>query len=682
MTESAADVFEISVVSYQGKPPASPISAPFGRDGGTIGRGPANTLVLADPNRFVSRLQAKVSFAAGHLTIANASAANPLLVNDRELEAGENARLADGDEIRIGLYLLRVRGPAPAASEDAERTQASHVWQPPPVATAPPPAPSTPARATPAAFSSPGAASAHLPASPMPVPAGAAGDAPSKPLVAPASLGPLDPLQLSFGESSADPFADLLPNAAPPVDASRQRTPTVHTASVDRSAVALPRAPAIAHEPSAAPPRQGADADPFASLAPPPHPSPAASQQAIVPDQVWDDLARFAPAEDAAALPPSPTLPANFDAFAQPSAAPRNTADPLAELAPNAVTLDSFDKLDAPIDNLFADAPGRNALVDDIIPDANAAVPDPLAGHDTVDPIAIFDEDEAKLRMAAEAAFKRSERDDVPELNAYFRPAEARFEQPVSPPPGDPLVTSFTEIVPAREHGPSTPAPIAAPAAAPTEAPAAQTDRRAEFARSHDAERMLCEFLAGAGIPNATIKEGLTPELMNRIGAMLATAVQGTIELIAARAMLKREVKADVTMIASTRNNPLKFLPDAESALLQMFGSRIPGFMAPVEAMDDAFRDLRAHEVGVIAGMHAALAQVLQRFAPDELARRLRPAGVLEGLLPNSHKARLWDTFAEMYVDISREAQDDFQSLFGKAFLQAYENEVSRLKGQ
>jgi FHA domain-containing protein len=195
-------------------------------------------------------------------------------------------------------------------------------------------------------------------------------------------------------------------------------------------------------------------------------------------------------------------------------------------------------------------------------------------------------------------------------------------------------------------------------------------------------EQLLREFLAGARIPNASLAGGLTPELMRRIGAMLAAAVQGTIELIATRAMLKREVKADVTMISTTRNNPLKFLPDAESALLQMFGSRIPGFMAPVEAMEDAFRDLRAHEVGMIAGMHAALSQVLQRFAPGELEKRLKPPGVLEGLLPNSREARLWQAFAEMYVDISREAQDDFQSLFGRAFLQAYEKEVARLKGK
>jgi predicted component of type VI protein secretion system len=71
----------------------------------------------------------------------------------------------------------------------------------------------------------------------------------------------------------------------------------------------------------------------------------------------------------------------------------------------------------------------------------------------------------------------------------------------------------------------------------------------------------------------------------------------------------------------------------------------------------------------------------LRRFEPGELEKRLKRPGVLEGLLPNSREARLWQTFTEMYGDISREAQDDFQALFGKAFLAAYENEVARLKG-
>jgi len=604
-------VYEISVVSYQGKPPAEPASAVFGREGGSIGRGPANTLVLADPNRFVSRVQARVTFDGERLSISNASTANPLLVNDREVEAGARAPLADGDELRVGLYVLRIRRIVPSAAHApaGDETQLSVLV---------PARPASVARQAPAAVAAPSPAPAVVSA-PSAAPAMPSAPAPGIAAPPPAGLAPLDPL-LQFGDASGDPFADLLPRAASPLPSEIARA-------------APPAPPEIPH--AALPPRPASS-------------PPSAPAGAVVPDQVWDDLARLSPPAIAAPQPAAP-LPQNFDAFAAPSASSRNAADPLAEFAQSAVALESLDALDRPIDTLFTDSVATPARGDDVIPDPHAAVPDPLA-RETLDPMAIFGDDAARLRADADAAFKRSESDNVPELNAYFRPPEAHAEPTPSP---------AVDVLAA--------APLIGVAAQPSFASGMP------MAQGASDEQLLREFLAGARIPNASLAGGLSDELMRRIGAMLAAAVQGTIELIATRAMLKREVKADVTMISTTRNNPLKFLPDAESALLQMFGNRIPGFMAPVEAMEDAFRDLRAHEVGMIAGMHAALSQVLQRFAPGELEKRLKPPGVLEGLLPNSREARLWQAFAEMYVDISREAQDDFQSLFGKAFLQAYE---------
>jgi FHA domain-containing protein len=689
-------VFEISVVSYQGNPPAQPISARFGRDGGTIGRGPANTLVLSDPNRFVSRVQARVVFDGARMTIANASTANPLLVNDRELEAGAKATLTDGDELRIGLYLLRIRQLAPASAESAggsptpaspaARRQEAPIPSGQPVQVRPRPLPA-PNLASPDAARptpdpgpipnlAPSTAAAGLDAIPNLAPSTAPADlggapgraAPSNTGRTPASLDPVDPLALQFGDSGADPFADLIANPRGEIPAAKPAAPV-----------------------ASMPPRSD-------NRAPVPAPKPA-SDAAAIPDSVWEDLVRTPPPGETSP-PPPPVLPANFDPFAAPSSSARNAADPLAEFAQSGVALDSFDKLDTPVDKLFGDTPLQGSRADAVIPDPLANAPDPLASDDSLDPLAVFGDSEARMRVAADSAFSRSERDDVPELEAYFRPPAARFDEP-APGAEGPAEPNLTEIIPPRRA--ATPpaahssdavpigearAAVARDAAAPSSIPDARRHDdplpAAVFAQPPDREhvdRLLQELLLGAGIPHANLKEGLTPEMMRQIGAMLAAAVQGTIELIATRALLKREVKADVTIIASTRNNPLKFLPDAESALLQMFGNRIPGFMAPVEAMQDAFRDLRAHEVGLIAGMHAALTQVLRRFEPSELEKRLKPAGVLEGLLPNSHKARLWEEFAEMYVDISREAQDDFQSLFGKAFLQAYDTEVSRLKG-
>ena len=592
------------------------------------------------------------------MIITNASTANPLLVNDHEVEAGGTAALRDGDELRVGLFLLRVRR---VASPESDRSQE---LPPPYVAPPPTPAPSQ----------------AHVSRDTL-------SNSPF-PRVSASSLDPVDPLQLHFEDTGADPFGDLMP------DLSGGVPPAKAVSSDSNRSSSLPdRSPTPSGENILA---QGGS-------------SPGVPiEHAIIPDSVWDDLAQFSPTDDHRLSQPPSALPANFDAFAQPSSADRNAENPLAEFAQSGIALDSLDKLDMPVDKLFAETALGPSLSDSVVPDAYASAPDPLAGPDTVDPLVMFGDKESELRTGANVGFTRSEADDVSELDAYFRPPTAHFEQPARALIAErAVVENPTQIVltPPVASASATGATAASAAVAgsdplelirsatvkggqasgelriPREVVLPGAPSQVSADRQFD-DRLLQELLAGAGIPSATIKGGLTPELMKRIGGMLAAAIQGTIELIATRALLKREVKAEVTIIASTRNNPLKFLPDSESALLHMFGSRIPGFMAPVEAMEDAFKDLRAHEVGVVAGMHAALAQVLARFEPNALEKRLKPAGVLESLLPNSRKARLWEEFEEMYVDISREAQDDFQSLFGKAFLQAYESEIVRLKGK
>ena len=172
----------------------------------------------------------------------------------------------------------------------------------------------------------------------------------------------------------------------------------------------------------------------------------------------------------------------------------------------------------------------------------------------------------------------------------------------------------------------------------------------------------------------------MTPEMMERIGQLLRESTQGTLDLLLARAMTKREVKADVTMIVSKDNNPLKFSPNVTMALTHLFGPPRKGFLQPAAAMRDAYNDLRSHQFGFMAGMRAALEGVLKRFAPSVLERRLTRKSVMDSVLPMHRKAKLWDLYIEMFEDISREAEDDFHTLFGKEFLRAYEEQIERLE--
>ena len=135
-------------------------------------------------------------------------------------------------------------------------------------------------------------------------------------------------------------------------------------------------------------------------------------------------------------------------------------------------------------------------------------------------------------------------------------------------------------------------------------------------------------------------------------------------------------------MIASQANNPLKFSPTVEVALAHLLGPGVRGFMPAEAAMRDAYDDLRAHQFGVMVGLRAALAHVIARFEPAELETKIAAKSTFDSLFAAGRKARLWDQFVALYGGIAADAEDDFHSLFGKAFVEAYEAQMKQLKAE
>ncbi|PTT80851.1 type VI secretion system-associated FHA domain protein TagH, partial [Pelomonas sp. HMWF004] len=196
-----------------------------------------------------------------------------------------------------------------------------------------------------------------------------------------------------------------------------------------------------------------------------------------------------------------------------------------------------------------------------------------------------------------------------------------------------------------------------------------------------DTGALLEALMKGLGLATPPLQT-LTPATMQLVGELLRESTRGAVELLRARAALKQEVRAQVTMIVTQGNNPLKFSPTVDVALNHLLGPTSAGFMPPARAMRDAFDDLRAHEIGMMAGMRAALDGVLACFDPQTLDSAITKRGALASLLPGSRKAQLWEQFQLLYTQLSREAADDFHSLFGKAFLKAYEAQLLALDAE
>jgi FHA domain-containing protein len=263
-------------------------------------------------------------------------------------------------------------------------------------------------------------------------------------------------------------------------------------------------------------------------------------------------------------------------------------------------------------------------------------------------------------------------------------PAAANAErvQPIAPALRDDPMTSPASTPLVRESKSRVQqTPVASDAA--LKAVAGSPVRKAKKAESNVPSGLLVNaLLEGAGVPAIDLPDASDEEFMRRVGAMLRASIDGTVDLISARASTKREVRADVTMIVSRGNNPIKFAPDGEAAAMQLLGTPFPGFMPPLDSMQDAFDDLRAHQIGVIAGSRAAFAEVLKRFDPASLEDKLGAGGVLDSMMPKARKAKLWSLYTELFREILKQAEDDYGELFGEAFRRAYEEEVERVRSE
>jgi FHA domain-containing protein len=563
----------IQVERYQDDAVSNSVVVLFSQEGGTIGRGSDNRLVLPDPLRHVSRVQAAVKWEANQFLLENISSANAFFVNDGAVEPGQRVVLSGGDAIKIGLYLLRV------GSRESRQISASR----------------------------------NLP-------------------------GP------AAGVGSPDPFAGLFGDTA-------------------GSKVSGDHSDAIGHR---IPVREAPKAGAAAQSSPDQMPDPFAPVQAPL---------RGAPIRQPKSAG-SALIPEDFDPF----------AEPIKPRAANHDLLPSGGEINwSSIDDFLSPAANRE-LLHDLKPARVplAPVDDSLALNlaGTLDPLALFGGEGSAAGHVALGDTAPHYLDHVSEIGSFFSPNPVEKKTHGEGASGNP--TSVPEVFPSSlARQPEAPSrPVFPDAYGSKSAPASTAAPRMPAAEVHpasgDADPLIAAFARGAGLPPGVIKHTANAAFMETLGAMMHEATQGVVELLAARHMTKRELKAEVTMIGAVDNNPFKFLPNAESVLAQMFGPKLPGFAPPVVAMRDAWIDLRTHQLAVMAGMRAALVAVLGRFEPKTLAARVAPAG-LDVILPGRRNTRLWEEFVRLYDDIQAEAEDQFETAFGDAFLAAYQNEIERL---
>ena len=198
-------------------------------------------------------------------------------------------------------------------------------------------------------------------------------------------------------------------------------------------------------------------------------------------------------------------------------------------------------------------------------------------------------------------------------------------------------------------------------------------------------DALMRAFLQGAGIADVSVNWEVTPAFMELLGNLLAASVDGTFDLLSARARLKRDLDNETTMVVVRNNNPLKFLDESKIVLTQMLRKKMPGFMGPVEALADAFDDLKSHHDCMAAGTQGVIGDVLRRIDPQALEAAAPAPGLLDRLVPARRDAALWRQYRAAHARLREQAGEDKTALgsaFASAFTNAYERRLEQLRDE
>jgi type VI secretion system protein len=213
------------------------------------------------------------------------------------------------------------------------------------------------------------------------------------------------------------------------------------------------------------------------------------------------------------------------------------------------------------------------------------------------------------------------------------------------------------------------------------EVPKSESARRAMDSNldSHSGSGVeaLCR---GAGIDPTSIPSDAHAALLSLAGQMIREVVLDLMEALRNRGDIKSRLSLMQTGIQPNQNNPLKLSTSVEDAIRKLLDGNSTRNLGAVEAVREAFTDLKNHQVAIDAGMNAALNDLLGRVDPAELQERFD-----RGLKRNAphatiNKAKYWELYAEFYPLLNQRDTRGWPAVFTEEFTRAYAARVDELE--
>lgn len=184
-------------------------------------------------------------------------------------------------------------------------------------------------------------------------------------------------------------------------------------------------------------------------------------------------------------------------------------------------------------------------------------------------------------------------------------------------------------------------------------------------------------FCRGIGIDPASLPSELQNATLTLAGQMLREVVLGLMEALKNRGEFKGRFDPNQTGMQAADNNPLKVSTSIDDAVCKLLDAHSTRFLGPVEALREAFADLKTHQLAVNSGMHAGLNGLLNRINPADLQDRFDRSLKRGGITGAANKPKYWDLYQEFFQVLNQRNNDGLPLSFHEDFVQTYIEKVS-----
>lgn len=181
-------------------------------------------------------------------------------------------------------------------------------------------------------------------------------------------------------------------------------------------------------------------------------------------------------------------------------------------------------------------------------------------------------------------------------------------------------------------------------------------------------------FCRGAGLEPQRLDAQQTEAMMHTVGQLIREMIVGMSEALHLRAEQKNTLRLPSTTIQPQDNNPLKFSAGVEETLQNLLLRDSPQYLPPVEAVRDAYADLKQHQQALLKALRDALEAFVSRLDPDDLEQKFaRGRGRLIGA---ASKLKYWDLYKDLYDVVAHHPPGELPMQFLDDFAHAYEREL------